>query len=558
MMQSVGMEFDDLVEISRGRVLYVLEWNSEDADADGKKESFAIVVMRRAGGCLLALPQGFLSPEELSSAEVPGEMLGPSHSVLVQGVVMEDGIQTEIGAEVPVLLVDMDQSVAQCMRPPEEVEDLAHMFLPDDPFAFPKPDELVAKALEWLQSLELTDVEWYPTEVTASSGAGTPKRKAAPKRPKAAAVGDTALGKEKQKKATTATLAASLESVLETLPVLTEQMHEMMVRQKSLEEQVVANRTPAGVLTQPLSAALHATPKVAAMAKSFGSPPRVQRAPRLPVMRGGDPAPVLELQGEKREETSESDVARAMLAQSSALTTLVAHLAGSQLDPMQDLQGVTSGTRGASGRARLQAELAQQRGSFFHSVVLSMARRMSPTTSPDVPYPQLMAYGITGVKYLERFGGYGKQKDLGLVQYQLMVAFDFLMSENWEAAKDTVALLIVMIEQAVLDSGRFDLGQLLTLQEDPPASVFTNRQLSAVSRARAFSPLADQKWVTVALAFLKELDTISSKRVELIGQASSSGGGQPIPVGTPKVKGAPKKKGRGKGKTEAEEDQAAE
>lgn len=348
-MQSFGMEFDDLVEISRGRVLYVLEWNSEDADADGKKESFAIVVMRRAGGCLLALPQGFLSPEELSSAEVPGEMLGPSHSVLVQGVVMEDGIQTEIGAEVPVLLVDMDQGVAHFMKPPEEVEDLAHMFLPDDPFAFPKPDELVAKALEWLQSLELTDVEWYPTEVTASSGAGTPKRKAAPKRPKAAAVGDTALGKEKQKKATTATLAASLESVLETLPVLTEQMHEMMVRQKSLEEQVVANRTPAGVLTQPLSAALHATPKVAAMAKSFGSPPRVQRAPRLPVMRGGDPAPVLELQGEKKEETSESDVARAMLAQSSALTTLVAHLAGSQLDPMQDLQGVTSGTRGASG-----------------------------------------------------------------------------------------------------------------------------------------------------------------------------------------------------------------
>lgn len=148
-MQSVGMEFDDLVEISRGRVLYVLEWNSEDADADGKKESFAIVVMRRAGGCLLALPQGFLSPEELSSAEVPGEMLGPSHSVLVQGVVMEDGIQTEIGAEVPVLLVDMDQSVAQCMRPPEEVEDLAHMFLPDDPFAFPKPDELVASRHLW-------------------------------------------------------------------------------------------------------------------------------------------------------------------------------------------------------------------------------------------------------------------------------------------------------------------------------------------------------------------------------------------------------------------------
>lgn len=289
-----GMEFEDLVEISQGRVLYVLEWNSEDVGADGKKESFTIVVLKRSGGCLLALPQGFLSAEELSSAEVPGEIIGPSHSVVVQGVVMEDGVQTEIGAEVPVLLVDMDKSVANYMRLPEEVEDLAHMFLPDDPFAFPRPDELVAKSLAWLQSLELTDVEWYPTEVTASSGPGTPKRKAAPKRPKAAAAGDTSTGKDKPKRTTMATLAASLESVLETLPALTIQLQEVTSRQSSLEEQVRANRTPAGVLTQPLSSGLHASPKVASIAKTFGSPPRVQRGPALPLMRGGDPAQVLE------------------------------------------------------------------------------------------------------------------------------------------------------------------------------------------------------------------------------------------------------------------------
>ena len=36
---------------------------------------------------------------------------------------------------------------------------------------------------------------------------------------------------------------------------------------------------------------------------------------------------------------------------------------------------------------------------------------------------------------------------------------------------------------------------LLRLQEDPPSSIFVNRQLSATSRARAFAPLADKKWI---------------------------------------------------------------
>jgi len=142
----------------------------------------------------------------------------------------------------------------------------------------------------------------------------------------------------------------------------------------------------------------------------------------------------------------------------------------------------------------------------------------------DQPYVQLVQQGVTGCRYLERFGGYGKQRELGLIQFQLMTMLDFALVENWEEMKDTLALLIVMVEQACLDQGRFDLGQLLTLQEDPPASILTNRQLSQVSRAKAFSPLANQRWVTVALAFLKELDTIVVKRSEILGGKASGSG----------------------------------
>lgn len=66
-----------------------------------------------------------------------------------------------------------------------------------------------------------------------------------------------------------------------------------------------------------------------------------------------------------------------MLAQSTALISLVAQLTGSGQDPMGDLQiSAPSGSRGAVGRAKLQSELALHKGTFFDAVVKSMARRM--------------------------------------------------------------------------------------------------------------------------------------------------------------------------------------
>lgn len=61
---------------------------------------------------------------------------------------------------------------------------------------------------------------------------------------------------------------------------------------------------------------------------------------------------------------------------------------------------------------------------------------------------------------------FGSKRNDGGWNSNGMVAFDFLMTENWASAKYAIALLIVMIEQAVLDAGQFGLGQLLTLQED--------------------------------------------------------------------------------------------
>ena len=194
-----------------------------------------------------------------------------------------------------------------------------------------------------------------------------------------------------------------------------------------------------------------------------------------------------------------------MLAQSMALISLVAQLTGSGQDPMGDLQiSAPSGSRGAVGRAKLQSELALHKGTFFDAVVKSMAPRMAPTASVERGHGELLSAGVSGTKYLERFGGYGRQKELGTIQYQVMMAMDFLMADNVGAAKDCIGLTAVILEQACLDNGRFELAQILTMQEDVPASVFTNRQLAQSSRARAFAPLADQKWITTSRTFLKE------------------------------------------------------
>ena len=100
------------------------------------------------------------------------------------------------------------------------------------------------------------------------------------------------------------------------------------------------------------------------------------------------------------------------------------------------------------------------------------------------------------------------------------------------------------IEQGVLDQGRLEIASLLCLQEDVPAAVFMQRQVGATSRARSFAPLADQRWITCALAYLKEMEVISAKRLEFTGgggKASTPGGEEPEVEGEGGCKGEGKR-----------------
>ena len=570
MMEQMDGELtmDELVVVSESLEPYVLTYQPSGPH-DGAVEVTALVVLKRENGLLLALPVGALSEEVLLKGKAGDaeDLFGPSAVVKVPGVIMDGGELTSTGTSFEVLLVDCLSDVVHSLREHRAFEEIIYGFEDNSAFSLPDPVEITAKALSWVEAVAPSSerVGYYsaqeemppvtpPPEVPLLPEEGTPRRrKPGPQRNTQSA---------KPKKVTTAELAATMDSLMQAIPTLTSQMEQLHRRQVEFES-CLSTTTSSGrpMLSKPLGGLPPQNSSLLGdVMKNIPGPPRTQAraAPGLlasPQVK--KPLEVLELENEKIAAPMEdSSLAKAVLAQSQALTTLVTQIAHASSDPMSDLSGssTTPGSRGSMGRARLQSELAAHRGSFFTSVLAQMARRMNPTSSVEASPKELLERGVSGVKYLERFGGYGKQRDLGCLQFQVMQIFDYLMDENLMAARDLIALLAITLEQMNMDGGRLDLAAVVCLHEDPPASIFQMRHLSSTSRSRAFAPLADQKLVTVALAYLKELDVIQSKRLELVG-------GQPQRVPTvedgqpkPKPKGAPKRRQKWKEKEDTQEE----
>lgn len=258
----------------------------------------------------------------------------------------------------------------------------------------------------------------------------------------------------KAKKQTVASLASTLDGLAQALPALTAQMSELASRTQKMEEAMAggqrssALKQPLGSLTTggsaqpslPISSLLHEMPA-----------PRLVRPKVLQLAPPPGPHQNLEQRG------SPADLTQAVLAQSSALTALVGQIAAISGDPLQDLAGGTStlSSRGATGRAKLQQELAAQKGIFYTSILQTMARRMNPSMSSNATRPmELLSRGVTATRYVERYGGYGKCRDIGQIMWQVSIILDHIQAENWNAVKDSVALLALCLEQTALDNGQ--------------------------------------------------------------------------------------------------------
>lgn len=573
-----GLSLTDLVTLEQDVEPYIMDW-PVIADEDGEPEVSSLVISKRAGGFLAAVPVGFI-PEEVLAAgntDQPPGPVGPSTVLQVSAVVLDNGNLHATGTSLSVVVVDLQEEVVAQMRLPEVGEHYPFTYDVDQPFAIPSPPQLLAATREWVSAGAGTEGSAMPYFSAEEGGVYTTdaaeEEEGLPTTPRARRKQKHPPGPERPtgyaKKPTVASLAASMEQLLAMNEGLVKSVESLAGRQKALEQRAAPAAPPLqapsqhphqGILRQPISTSLQgAAAPLGILAQHLPPPPRTQAptASGLLASPQFQPPDLLELEDEKRAPDpgiSSDHLAKAVLAQSQALTALVSQIAQQGGDPMLDLSSsaASASTRGAQGRAKLQGELASQRGVFFQAVLASMARRMQPTASPEGSPQELLDRGVCGTRYLERFGGYGRVRELGCLQQQMMSIMDCLQASNWQAARDQTALLAVTIDQAALDQGRFELANLLCLQEEPPATVFSARQMNVLNKPRAFSQLADQKWVTVALAYIKELDVITSKRLELTSQskhtifggASSDSPGNPFP----KPKPGPKKKGRGGGK----------
>jgi hypothetical protein len=103
---------------------------------------------------------------------------------------------------------------------------------------------------------------------------------------------------------------------------------------------------------------------------------------------------------------------------------------------------------------------------------------------------------------------------------------------------------------------------LLSLQEDPPPVIFERRpQRHGNSQLRQFSHLWDQEWTTIAMAYVKEMDTLATRRREMAPPPASpaprgspplglGGDRQAAPPGEAAPKKGPKRPPRAKAKNE--------
>lgn len=385
----------------------VLSWPPQEDLLRHRVQGY--VVLRRLGGILLVLPDQVLDEEAIIAASTPTAagvepLIGVVSKFDVAMVTVGDAGELEVSEEaVPVLAMDMSLPaaaplLAAYMEDDEEV-DLINHFLASDPAARPNFADLIPKIKLWLEQ-EVDRPDFYTADE------GQPSAPSGRVRPKGSSPeGSTGPGgkappgaKAPLKKATVASLAVQMQTLMDSLPVITSQLQDLSRRQESMERRqaveeevqpiggfrpVISSRTAA-----PVSGLLASQPKTSmpGLMRMVGAPPPVRSSPTMVLDPDLDGAP-LERE-DPRNEVLENPMAmspmtQALMEQTRALTLLMGHFQASN-DPMSDLASSTptTGVKGTIARERLQRELSMGSGAFFLKVCQNISKRASPTLRP--------------------------------------------------------------------------------------------------------------------------------------------------------------------------------
>ena len=475
-------------------------------------------------------------------------LLGPSRDFDANLLEEDDeAVPQEIGVKSSFLVIDCSDSVLQLLRRYDPVTDSTEEIRPyslDRPYALPALGEVLGGVRDWIESVASNRTAFYSAREEPEP---VPKQKAGASK-KTPAV----------KRVSNSALADQVATLAEQMKLLAVQQEELIRSHQGLAQQSPPGAEAAGVPPSggmgkrpgmpSLSAALP-VPKagqVGATAKLVGPPPRVRHVPDAVGKVAFTPAEEPQNPLDPGEESPQS-FAKALTEQSAAITALVAHLTTG--DAMMDLSSSSSAgpslnTKGAARRERMQADLAARNSTFFLQVQQQLFKRMNPTRQVPSSETELAASGASMTNYLERYGGFKGNREAGLALWIAAHVMDAMAAQDFQGAKEYMALLTVALEQSALDGG-WHLAYLLCLLEDPPNNLFADR-MAPITSGRPFSPLVPPAWSAVALSYLKEVDLLASRKQEVKTMKASpttkaAGSGEGVESPKPKRQRFPKK-----------------
>ena len=542
---------------TEGSTIYVLRNPSDVESSSGFHEAMAIPILKRRTGVMLALPIDFLPPEPLALGMLAQEddLLGPSVIASVPLVTEEvDGSEVPNGLEVDLLMMDFGLEVLPLLRDFDPVTDVGKiLYFSSESIDFlPSSQTLQIRGSEWIQGAHEERMVFYSaTEeqpaLAAKSSAPTPKKAAA-------------------KRVSTASLAEQLAQLSQIIPAMSSQLESLQAEQKRmggmLSGSVAMTPTEHHPARPPAIRQPFATPSPGADLKAkfladLGPPPRSRAAPALPLgpssqratgIPGEEPflAPFEEGYMDQLRENRPPQVADILAQQSQALTSLVAHLANQ--DGFGDLGGASSSSsgislKGSAKREKLLQDLASRKRDFLLKVAQNAYRRLRPSERTPASLDEFQNIPVFA-KYLERHGGFSGNREIGLTMWLLAQVADQMLQGDQKGAQELLALAMVTLEQVAQDGGKWEVGWLLSLQEDPPPGVFQHRPAATNPRLRAFGALCPPDWAATALSYVKEPDIISTRRQEALPPKKpqpKAGEENPNPKKAPKFPKKPKK-----------------
>ena len=508
---------------------YTLTWPLDTVGQDDAMVAIAVVVMRRQGGLLLGLPIGFIPVEDLQAASDQAEesLLGP-HNTFTVPAIREDGQAVLEGQDVEVLVIDAGDAILKGMADYSEI-DGASFYFSDDPVLGPSPQVLLQVVSGRRDDTRRGGGTCHTGGASAGGGRDySSKEKAGGKSRKGKGhnsvtgradrlyeqpssihcfeIGSTSAGAERDEGAVgssghcDSTSSQSVAGIYES---------HSFCKDDGLSPKGEAS-------TSSVSSFGHAVPSSSFLGSSYDPSGA----------GGGVPC------------SWRFNLGKSCLGAEQSTD----YAGGSATDRWRPIARLASrflrdftGIKGRC-RERLQAELSNRSGNFFLAVTQNAWRRMKPASRLPTDLNAAAATDFSMVAYLEKFGGYGSCRELGLIQYCLGHIYDCALHADMDGVREHVALTITALEQAAQDNNRWELAYQLTLLEDPPSQLWSYRQTSHNPRLRAFAPLCRQRWATIALAYMKELDYIQNRKTDLVKKPQAA-----VTSGDP----SPKKKGKG-------------